>query len=73
LAVKTRLNEYLELHATVDFNARLTGTGSNQKFVNPAYEKKSLKWKAIYRAGKDVNDVAAAFAKDWLKGDVISK
>lgn len=65
--VKARLNEYLELLGTVDFNAQVSGSPKNQKFVNPVYEKKSLKWKAIYRAGKDVNDVAAVFAKEWLK------
>ena len=72
--VKARLNEYLQLLATVDFNAQLTGTTvNNRKFVNAAYEKQTLKWKAIYRAGKDVNDVASAFAKEWLKGPIISK
>ncbi|HTF20936.1 MAG TPA: hypothetical protein VK658_22835 [Chryseolinea sp.] len=72
--IKARLNEYLQLSATVDFGAQLTGaTASNRKFVNPAYEKQSLKWKAIYRAGKDVNEVASAFAKEWLKGPIVSR
>ena len=70
VAVKNRLNEYLTLAATVDFNAATTGVGKNRKFTNPAYEAKSLKWKAIYRAGKEVNDVAAAFVKQWLKEGV---
>ena len=70
--VKKRLQEYLQLVATVDFAAKLTGSGKKQTFVNPVYEKKSLKWKAIYRAGKDVNDVVTAFVKDWLKGEIIS-
>ncbi|MEJ1238080.1 hypothetical protein WBG78_08125 [Chryseolinea sp. T2] len=66
--VKARLNEYLQLLATVDFTAQLTGkTVNNQKFAKAAYESQSLRWKAIYRAGKDVNDVASAFAKEWLK------
>jgi hypothetical protein len=74
VAVKARLNEYLQLLPTVDFAAKLTGTTpNNKKFANPAYEKKSLQWKAIYRAGKDVNDVASAFARDWLKGDLTAK
>lgn len=72
--VRARLNEYLETLATVDFSAKLTGTSAkNLKFANPVYEKKSLKWKAIYRAGKDVNDVAAVFAREWLKGEITSK
>jgi hypothetical protein len=70
--VKKRLQEYLQLVATVDFNAKLTGTGKRQTFVNPVYEKKSLKWKAIYRAGKEVNDVVTVFVKEWLKGPIIS-
>ena len=41
-------------------------------FVNPDYEKKSKKWKAIYRAGKEVNDAVTAFVKDWLKGEIIA-
>jgi hypothetical protein len=72
--VKKRLQEYLQLAATVDFNAALTAPDRYKikKFVNPAYEKKSLKWKAIYRAGKEVNDVVTAFIKEWLKGEIIA-
>ena len=70
--VKNRLNEYLNLVSTVDFNAQLTTSGKYKKFVKPEYENKSLKWKAIYRAGKEANSVATAFAKEWLKGDIIS-
>jgi hypothetical protein len=71
--IKARMQEYLQTTVTVDFNAKLTGTGKKQTFVNPAYEKKSLKWKAIYRAGKEVNDAVTSFVKDWLKGDIIKK
>lgn len=66
MAVKTRLREYLTLLATVDFDAQLTGSGKKQTFVNPAYETQSLKWKAIYRAGRDVNDEVRAFVTQWL-------
>lgn len=62
--IKARLQEYLQVVATVDFNAKLTGTGKKQSFVNPVYEKKSLKWKAIYRAGKEVNDAVTVFVKE---------
>jgi hypothetical protein len=72
VVVKKRLQEYIQLVATVDFTAKLSGSGKKQTFVNPAYEKKSLKWKAIYRAGKEVNDAVTAFVKDWLKGEIIS-
>jgi len=72
--IKQRLNEYLALVATVDFNAALNEADKYQKrtFVNPAYEKKNFKWKACFRAGKEVNDVVTAFVKDWLKGEIIS-
>lgn len=72
IIIKARLQEYLQVSATVDFNAKLTGTGKRQTFVNPAYEKKSLKWKAIFRAGKEVNEVVTAFVKEWLKGEIIA-
>jgi hypothetical protein len=71
--IKKRLQEYLQLAPTVDFAAKLTGTGKKQTFINPVYEKKSLKWKAIYRAGKEVNDVVTAFVKEWLKGEIVSQ
>jgi len=67
LAIKNKLQEYLKLSPTVDFSATLSGSGRNKKFTNPAYEAKSLKWKAIYKIGKDANEVATAFIKDWLK------
>jgi hypothetical protein len=72
--IKQRLQEYLSLVATVDFNAALTEPDKYNKrtFVNPVYEKKNFKWKACYRAGKEVNDVVTAFVKDWLKGEIIS-
>lgn len=71
--VKKRLQEYLTLVATVDFNATLSGSGNKKIFTNPAYEKKSLKWKALYRAGKEVNDVITAFVKEWIKGEIVAK
>lgn len=72
--VKQRLQDYLALAATVDFNAALMAPDKYKrvKFVNPAYEKKPLKWKACFRAGKEVNDVVTAFVKEWLKGEIIS-
>ncbi|HQX95477.1 MAG: hypothetical protein KA968_03000 [Chitinophagaceae bacterium] len=72
--VKKRLQEYLQLAATVDFNAVLAAPDKYnvKKFVNLAFEKKPHKWKAIYRAGKEVNDVVTAFVKEWLKGEIIS-
>lgn len=73
VVVKKKLQEYLTLVATVDFKATLSGSGKKQVFTNPVNEKKSLKWKAIYRAGKEVNDVVTAYVKDWMKGEIIAK
>lgn len=71
--IKAKLEEYLALVATVDFSAQLSTDKYNNKiFVNPAYEKKSLKWKACFRAGKEVNAVITAFVKEWLKGEIIA-
>lgn len=72
--VKQRLQDYLALAASVDFNAALMAPDKYKriKFVNPAYEKKPLKWKACFRAGKEVNDVVTAFVKEWVKGEIIS-
>ncbi len=74
VVIKRRLEEYLAIVATVDFNAALTAADKygKKKFTNLEYEKKSPEWKAIYRAGKDVNTVVTAFVKDWLKGPVMS-
>ncbi|MFT3843817.1 MAG: hypothetical protein QM725_02100 [Lacibacter sp.] len=72
--IKRRLEKYLALTATVDFNAALTAADKygKKKFTNPEYEKKSAEWKAAYRAGKDVNASVTAFVKEWLKGPIIS-
>lgn len=72
VVVKNRLQEYLAVAATVDFSATLTPAGRKRKFTNPAYENQSLKWKAIYRAGKDVNDEVKAFVNNWLKEGIIT-
>lgn len=65
--IKNKLNEYLALVKTVDFKAGLTGSGDDKKFTNPAYEAKSLKWKAIYRAGPEVNKAVTQFVNEWLR------
>lgn len=74
VAVKNRLEAYLKLVSTVDFNAKLTEPDKYKirKFANPTYESKSEEWKASYRAGKEVNDIAKAFVQDWLKGEIIA-
>ncbi len=70
--VKARLEEYLKLAGTVDYAAQLTADRNKKKFVNPAYEKQSLKWKAVFRAGKEVNQEVAVFVKSWVKEPAMS-
>ena len=64
--IKERLQQFLTLSATVDFDAELKQVGNKKKFVNPTYEGKSYDWKQIYRAGKDLIEPARAFAEKWL-------
>jgi hypothetical protein len=64
--IKNRLKKFLELSATVDFNAELKEVYHKQKFVNPAYEAKPAEWKQIFRAGKEVTEVTRKFAQQWL-------
>ncbi len=61
--VKKRLEDFLALSATVDFEATLT---SNKMFTNPEYEKKDPAWKMCYRAGKEVVAAAREEAQKWL-------
>jgi hypothetical protein len=67
--VRKRLQSYLDVVATVDFDAQLTQPDKYgiRKFVKADYEKKDNRWKAIYRAGREVNGVVTAFVKDWMK------
>lgn len=65
--IRRQLNYYLAEQATVDFAAQTILKGKTKYFVKQEYERKSRTWKAIYRAGKDVNEVVKAFVKDWLQ------
>ena len=65
--IKRRLQQYLEIAATVDFSAAVKDVNGKKKFVNSAYEYKSSEWKKVYRAGKEVNDVARPFVANWIK------
>ena len=60
--VRTRLKEFLEESATVDFDAKLNG----HAFADPIYESKDQKWKMYYRAGKPVIEAAREEVKKWL-------
>ncbi|MFV0606093.1 MAG: hypothetical protein ACK5NK_09655 [Niabella sp.] len=70
--IENRLKEYLTLVKTVDFNATTSGSGKKKIFTNANYEAKSLKWKAIYRAGSEVNKAVSQFVNEWLKEGVLT-
>lgn len=61
--VRKRLQEFLKVSETVDFDAELQGTS----FAKPSYEAKSQQWKACFRAGKEVVAAAREEAQAWLK------
>ncbi len=72
--IAKRLHDFLSETADVDFGAKLVPCADHswmklQCFANPNYEKKSVEWKACYRAGKPSLDAARAFATSWL-GDL---
>ncbi|MCU0449686.1 MAG: hypothetical protein MUC97_07535 [Bernardetiaceae bacterium] len=67
-AIKKRLQEFVALANTVDYQAALTKGkyGNKMVFANPDYEKKSAEWKMLYRAGPEVGQAAREFAQAWL-------
>ena len=67
IVVRQRLEHFIKLAKTVDFNAELKTVRDKKKFVNPAYENKSDEWKQIFRAGKEVILPAISFAEQWVK------
>ncbi len=65
--VERRLRQFLTACGDVDFDAQLeTGADKRQRFVNPAYERRSKDWKMCFRAGKPAVDAARAAANEWL-------
>ena len=66
--IKDRLNYFLQVSSTVDFNARISKNQyGTYVFDNPDYESKPSEWKMIYRAGRESTDAARQFAQGWLK------
>jgi len=64
--IKMRLQKYLDIATTVDFNATLIEKYGKNRFTNPLYEGKNKDWKMIYRAGKEVYNAARPFAEQWI-------
>jgi hypothetical protein len=66
-AIKRVLTQVVAEAPTVDYAAKTVQKSGSAVFVNPAYEKKSLVWKAMYRAGKGPATAGAEVARAWLK------
>lgn len=64
--LKKRLQNFISLSESIDFEARLVPMGRKQIFANPVYEHKCAEWKFLYRLGKEPVDEARLFAKQWL-------
>lgn len=64
--LKKRLQDFINLSESVDFEARLIPMGRKQAFANPVYERKCAEWKFLYRLGKEPVTEAQLFAKQWL-------
>ncbi|QIP12670.1 hypothetical protein G8759_08550 [Spirosoma aureum] len=64
--LKKRLQDFIELSNSVDFEARLVPMGSKQEFANPLYQRKPAEWKFLYRLGKEPVAEARSFAQQWL-------
>lgn len=64
--IRIRLEKYLQLASTVDFDAELVLKNGKKRFVNPAYESKHGDWKMIFRAGKEVYEAIKPLAEDWI-------
>ncbi|UFH54295.1 hypothetical protein [Spirosoma sp. KNUC1025] len=64
--LKKRLQDFITLSESVDFEARLVPMGRKQAFANPVYERKPSEWKFLYRMGKGPVMEARSFARQWL-------
>lgn len=65
--LKKRLQEFVSLSNSVDFNAATTTNKYGKLvFVSPAFESKSSAWKQCFRAGQAANEQARTFATQWL-------
>jgi hypothetical protein len=65
--VKRRIQNYLTLAASVDFSATTHEKNGRQIFDKQEFQYKSNDWKMIYRAGKDVYNVAKPFTEKWIQ------
>ncbi len=65
--VKLRLQKFLDVTATINFNATLVQEGRFKVFADPSLEAKNGDWKKLFRAGPETIGAAREFAQAWLK------
>ena len=65
--VARRLQAFLNLSGSVDFDAKLEKKGDQMRFADPRFEQKSGEWKLYYRAGRPAVTAAQAAVRAWLK------
>lgn len=64
--IAKRLRSFLDLSATVNFDAKTEPRDGKLRFVDPQLERKSAEWKLCYRAGRPAVEAARAAAQSWL-------
>lgn len=64
--VKQRLQQFLDETTDIDFGATVYEKKGIKYFTNPAYEKKSSRWKMAFRAGKEVVEPTRSFVQEWI-------
>ena len=65
--VARRLQEFLDISADVDFDAKLVPAGKLMRFADPRYEEKPPTWKLCFRCGREAVAAAREAAQAWLK------
>jgi hypothetical protein len=65
--IARRLREFLDLSASVNFDAKVVKRGDLMRFEKTEDEERSNEWKLCYRAGREATAAARAFAAAWLK------
>lgn len=64
--IAKRLKAFLDLSASVNFDAKVEPRDGKLRFVDPQLERKPSDWKLLYRAGRPAVDAARAAAQAWL-------
>lgn len=64
--VARRLQEFLQVSATVDYTAMTTTRNGRLVFVNEGYENKPKAWKLCFRVGRETVDAARTAAAAWV-------